>query len=218
MSHLCKMFKSRPGDKVHLVATFLCHIRHIVKCSVSLLAETHPRKAGHSVWLNRVPQCGERWSGRFYTLMYCCFIARTPCDSGDVKLHNVALVSRLVLDWSNTRLNQVRQEQSFYMCVCINIYILYILYVFRERCLAADCWDSVTLLLKHKAGPFIYLSRQDVNFILHPHSHMYIQCICIWNMHDTYITRQGLSEDYGFLACLLRETVVFGDNVTWYLP
>lgn len=201
MFHVRKTFKSRPGDQVHSVATFFCQIRHIVKCSISLLAETHPRKAGYSIWLNRVPRRGERWYDRFCTLLYCCFIAGTPHGSGDVELHNVALVSSLVSDWSMARLNQTRPDQAgtVFLYVYVNMYSVYtVVCFFLESWLAANCRDSVTLLLKHKAGPFIYLSRQDVNCISHPHSRIYCTsstCICIWNMHDTYITRRGLSED-----------------------
>lgn len=164
----------------HSVATFFCQIRHFVRCSVSLLAETHFRTDGFSVWLNRVLQCGHRWAARFCTLLYC----RDPVfDSGDVLLHNVAL--------------EQAGKVFLYVHMCINsVYTVCVCFV--ESRLAANCRDSVTLLLKHKAGPFIYSSQHHVIFISHPHSRIHCTsstCICIWNMHDTYITWPRLSED-----------------------
>lgn len=152
------MFKSRSAYQVHTVATFFCQIRHVVKCSISLLAETHSSKAGYSVWLNRVPQSGDRWSDRFCTLLYCRFITGTPYDSGDVKLHNVALVSSLVLDWSSTRWtrsDQIRQELSFVYLYLFCIYCMYVFWRVDLQQTAGTLWLSS------------WNTRQGLSFIYH---------------------------------------------------
>lgn len=127
------MFKSRPSDKVHLVALFLCQIRHIVKCSVSLLAETHPRKAGHPVWLNRVPQCGERWSDRFYTLMYCCFIAGTPMWQWGCR---IAQCSTGLMTGIGIKHHQTEPDQAgtVFLYVYVYIYSVYTVCFSGELC------------------------------------------------------------------------------------
>lgn len=145
------------GDQVHSVATFFCQIRHIINCSVSFLDETHSKKAGYSVWLNRVHQCGDRCFDGFYTLLYC-LIAGTPYDSGDVELHNVALVSSLVLDWSNTRLNHIRPDQAGIVFLYVYIFCICCMYVFWRAAFqrtAGTLWVSS------------WKTRQGLSFIYH---------------------------------------------------
>ena len=126
-----------------------------------------------------------------------CWIAQ--CSTG--------LKSGIGLEQHQTGSNQTRSGRNSLFYMYMYIYSVYTV-GFLESWLAANCRDSVTLLLKHKAGPFIYLSWHNVNFIPHPHSHLYCTsstCICVWNMHDTYITRRGLSEDGRFFPLVCSE-------------
>lgn len=183
------MFKSRLGDQVYSVATFFCQIGHIVKCSISLLAETRSWTASHSVWLNRVPQCWDRWSGRFCTLLYCCFTAGMY-DSGDVELHNVAhsLKSGIGLEQHQTEPDQIRPEQSFYMY----IFILYIVYVCcLESWLAANCQDSCDSSPETQGRAFHLFITTQCQFHLTPTlsytlyiQYMYLYMKHAWHLHN----------------------------------
>lgn len=84
--------------------------------------------------------------------------------------------------------------------------VIYCMYVFWS----VD-WQW-TLLLEHKAEPFIYLSRQDVDFVSHPHSHM--NCTSstffwILNIHDTYIKRRRWVKLDGFLCLISQRNSTF---------
>lgn len=189
------MFKSRPADRVHAVATFFW--THD-KCSVLLLVI-------QTKLLIQFDWIGSLSAGKGGLIDFVLFCNVVSSRGSRIAQCSTGIKSGIGLEQHQTEPDQTRSGRNSFFFFYMYIYILYLPYVFiLESWLAAD---FVTLLLEHKAGPFIYLSRQDVNFISRPHSLTKCTsstCICIWNMHDAYITRRGLSGNLG-LSCLFPQ-------------
>lgn len=164
----------------------------------SFQTQKRPRKAHRNT---RGSVVGVRWS--------------ETAEETRWKSHNVALISSPTLDPGATWLNRsggTGREGGLFLLKCTVYVIIYSVYtvVVSERLTRrqplglCDCWNT-----RHSF--FIYLLRQDVIFISRPHSYIlctHCTCICVWNMHGTYITRgklKGTTNKGGFLACFVSE-------------
>lgn len=125
------------------------------------------------------------------------------CGFGSVALIHVAFTRRArssepiaqcsTGQKSGAKQIQPDQAETFYMYVYISV--VYIMYVFWIVDL-----QTPTVLPRHEAGPFTYLSQQASPSHAHVNcaSGSHTVCVDIWNMHETCITRQEFSENWGF--------------------
>lgn len=113
--------------------------------------------------------------------------------AGEVELHNVALVSSLALDWTTPDWTRSGRN-SLFICTCKYISCIYQTSAFWR----VDLQQTATTLWLSSLN-----TRQGLSFIYHDkmsapsHTHTPIYCtsstcICIWNMHDTYVTAKAV--------------------------